>query len=152
MVPQQLIDRYEKAKKALASLKDALELMQPYDKALKEKSTHEVEREYRAHRDSVIKRFEFTLDMVWKYLKFYLENRFGVVHNSPKPVMRECLKNNLISETEALRALDMINACNMTSHIYKEEIAEEIVSKIPDYYLLTQKMLDTLVPPENRLA
>lgn len=151
MGQQQLVERYENALKALRSFEESIALMQKYDDAWKKNPTYEVELEYKAHRDSVIKRFEFSLDSLWKYLKFFLEARLGVVHNSPKPVIRECFKNKFINEQEALQALEMINARNMTSHIYREEIAEQIWSDIPQYYILMNKILTEMKPKESRL-
>lgn len=148
---EQVVKRYEKATKALASFKESINLMYKYDEALKKNPSHEIELEYRAHRDSVIKRFEFTVDMLWKYLKFFLEIRFGVIHNSPKPVIRECFRNNLITEQETIQALDIINARNMTSHIYREEVAEQIWACIPDYYTLIKKILTTTQLKKSRL-
>ena len=151
MEQQQLVDRYKNALKSLKSFDESIILMQKYDNSWKENPTHEVELEYKAHRDSVIKRFEFSLDFLWKYLKFFLEARAGVVHNSPKPVIRECFKNKFIDEQEALQGLDMINARNMTSHIYREEIAEQIWSDIPKHHTLMHKMLTEMVPKKSRL-
>ena len=40
-------------------------------------------------RDSAIQRFEFTLDLSWKALKAYLEDKKGIVCASPKECFRE---------------------------------------------------------------
>jgi hypothetical protein len=41
-------------------------------------------------RDSVIKRFEFCVDLFWKCLKDYLYQKYGVNVASPKSSFREC--------------------------------------------------------------
>lgn len=104
--------------------------------------------EYRAHRDSVIKRFELSLDTFLKYLKFFLEETKGVVQNSPKPIMRECYRNGIITEDEGNLALAMIDTRNLTSHIYREEIAEQIVHQIPAYYKFMQRVLIKTQPED----
>ena len=152
MDKEQLAARYEKANKALASLEEAIFLMRKYEKEYKKNPTHEIELEYRAHLDSVLKRFEFTSNTVWKYLKSFLEVRFGVVHNSPKPVIRECFRNNLITKQETHLARDIITVCKMSSYIYWDEIAEEIWKHVPNYYNLMHKMLFDMAPKESSLT
>lgn len=143
---ERLIERYDITMQALNSLDDALDLLKKYELIMHQKPSFEIEREYKSHRDSAIKRFEYTLDTCWKYLKFFLESRIGVVHNSPKPIFRECFKNKFMDESETIQALEMIDARNLTSHIYKEETAETICSKIPHYALLIRKILITMAP------
>lgn len=152
MDQEQLAAHYEKANKALASLEEAISLMRKYEKAYKENPTHEIELEYRAYLDSVLKQFEFTSNTVWKYLKFFLEAHFGVVHNSPKLVIRECFRNNLIAKQEVHLAFNIITVCKMSSYIYWDEIAEEIWNYIPNYYNLMHKMLSDMAPKESHLA
>ena len=147
-----LKERYELAQKSLASLEESISLMQKHEQALNATKNYETELEYRAHRDSVIKRFEFTIDTTWKYLKFYIEAQVGVIQNSPKPVIRECFRNGFISEQQATQALDMINGRNMTSHIYREEIVQELWKKIPGYHALLKTILNSLKPQELPLT
>jgi nucleotidyltransferase substrate binding protein (TIGR01987 family) len=90
--------------------------------------------EYRTHRDSVIQRFEYTIDLFWKYLKKYLES----VHvlsgiKIPGEVIRTACSLEIIKENEAEQILAMIKSRNITSHIYVEEIAEQIIATIPKY-------------------
>ena len=44
-------------------------------------------------RDSVIKRFEYSMDTFWKYLKEYLgsEHKINIIISSPKAIFRESL-------------------------------------------------------------
>ncbi len=88
MDQETLVLRHKTAAEALASLHESLMLIKKYSNV----QQHDAEEtaEYRVHRDLVIKRFEFTLDTTWKYLKFFLEARTGVIQNSPKMVIREC--------------------------------------------------------------
>jgi len=95
-------------------------------------------------RDAVIKRFEYSLDTTWKYLKTYLEKVVGMTltNKGPKPIFRECLKAGLLTEEEATEGIKMVDQRNMTSHIYKEEIANEISKNINKYYELMQNTVD----------
>ena len=133
-----LTKRYETSARAIESLRIALEKIEG-------SQCCESDEEYRTFRDSEIKRFEISLDTLWKYLKHYLEKKTGVVQNSPKSVFRECLKAGIVDDQEVTLALKMVDARNMTSHIYKEEIAEEISTHIPAYYELMKKFIDRAV-------
>lgn len=87
-------------------------------------------------RDSVIQRFEFSIDTLWKFLREYLEEKHGVIFAivSPKEVLRTVLQTKLISADEFEIFEDMINDRNLTSHTYNEFLAEEIAHHIFSYY------------------
>lgn len=90
---------------------------------------------YRIFRDSLVQRFEFCSDLFWKYLKKYLEVVAGLVEfNAPMPVIRKAFSVGILSDEEAEKALTMIKDRNLTSHIYKEKVAEHLAEKIPGYY------------------
>lgn len=94
-------------------------------------------------RDGVIQRFELTYELAWKTTKVYLEDVGIVEVNSPKAVIREAYAQKLLGDEK--NWLLMLNDRNMTSHMYKEEIAEEIAERITNLYiaefdLLLQKL------------
>lgn len=146
MDKEQLKIRYEIILTAIRSFEEAIKLFKQYDIQMHMQHSNSIEQEYRAHRDSVIKRFEYSLDTLWKYLKFYLETIIGIIHNSPKPIFRECQRNNILSEQETLLSMDMVNARNETFHMYREEIAEQLITKIPEYYDLMKTILARVNP------
>jgi nucleotidyltransferase substrate binding protein (TIGR01987 family) len=84
-------------------------------------------------RDGVIQRFEFTYELAWKTTKEYLEDLGIVDKNSPKAVIKEAFAQKLISNEDIW--LSMLRDRNMTSHIYKEEMAKEIAGRITKYYV-----------------
>lgn len=84
-------------------------------------------------RDGVIRRFEFTYELAWKTTKVYLED-IGIVEvNSPKAVIKEAYAQKLLADEK--NWLLMLNDRNMTSHVYKEEMAEEIAERISNQYI-----------------
>ena len=83
-------------------------------------------------RDSVIQRFEYTVELFWKLLKEYL-NMEGLSPNSPMNVIRESRNIGLLNDDEVELALDMILDRNRSSHAYHEEIANQIAKKAKDY-------------------
>lgn len=96
--------------------------------------------------DSIIQRFEYTIDTFWKYLKLYLEQT-GMVQEtigSPKGVLRFAFEAKLITheEHEILRAAIMDR--NDTSHSYNHELAKEIVERIPEYYETIKMVVERL--------
>lgn len=91
-------------------------------------------------RDATIQRFEYSCDLIWKLLKLYLSSE-GIQCSSPKGCFREALQAGLLTETETVLGLEMIDDRNLTSHTYREEIAQEIYDRIPDYVLLMRLII-----------
>jgi len=97
-------------------------------------------------RDSVIQRFEFCYDTLWKFLKIYLEQTKHISINPPTPrrTFRGCLEHNLISEKELSILINMAADRNAASHTYNERLAEHISARIPAYYETTKQILANL--------
>lgn len=84
-------------------------------------------------RDGVIQRFELTYELAWKAAKEMLAQSGTMDVNSPKAVMREAYAQRMIVD-EAIW-LQMISDRNLTSHVYKEELADEIAVRISKQYI-----------------
>lgn len=93
-------------------------------------------------RDSAIQRFEFSLDLAWKAVKTFLEERKGMVCASPKECFREAYKQGLIDYDETW--LKLVDMRNETTHTYKEELAETIYSQLPGALEYFQKLLNKI--------
>jgi len=93
-------------------------------------------------RDSTIQRFEYSIDLLWKYLKAYLDQKLRIVPDilSPNNIIREAGKARLINQEETEVLLEMIKKRNLTSHIYQEEIAQILSGELPKY-LTTMKYI-----------
>lgn len=89
-------------------------------------------------RDAIILRFQYSIEMAWKTSKKILESQ-GVLTDSPKNVMRELAKMNLIEDAEPW--IDFINARNLIVHTYNESTAQEVFSKVPLFVELAEKLL-----------
>ncbi len=71
-------------------------------------------------RNSVIQRFEFSVELAWKTAK----RRMGVSTAAPKDVVREMAQSGYIDDVAIwLKAIDMRN---LSSHTYKEDLAEQV--------------------------
>lgn len=90
-------------------------------------------------RDGLIQRFEFTYELSWKTTKEYLEDIGIVDKNSPKAVIKEAYVQKLIVNEE--NWLLMLSDRNMTSHVYREEMAEEIAKRIAICYIKEFELL-----------
>jgi len=82
--------------------------------------------------DSLIKRFEFTYEMAWKLMMSY-EKENGVTElMGSKDVVRRAFAMSLIDNGEAW--MEMIDDRNKTSHLYDEEMAEDVIDDIVHTY------------------
>lgn len=90
-------------------------------------------------RDGVIQRFEFTTELAWKATREYLVEQGFIDINSPKSVMKEAFSVGLISDDKIW--IQILNDRNLTSHIYKEEVADEICERVIKTYFHELKAL-----------
>jgi len=81
-------------------------------------------------RDATIQRFEFTVELFWKFLKkaLYYEK---IESNSPRDVLSKAYQYQLIDSEKTW--LQMLDDRNNTSHVYKEEDAQKIFENIKTY-------------------
>jgi nucleotidyltransferase substrate binding protein (TIGR01987 family) len=135
--------KYDQLAQVLERLKEAVEDLEKCDK--------DNERQYRSYRDSLIQRFELSIDLFWKYIKLYLheEMKQEIEFNAPKPVIRAACLAKLISEKDTEEFLEMLDDRNKSSHLYKEEVADSIAKKIGKYYKLITKYSEKLEPNYN---
>ena len=90
--------------------------------------------EFTIKRDSTIQRFEFTIELFWKFLKTYMEE-MGVNEESikfPRDILVKSYENNLITDEKVW--INMMFDRNKTSHIYDEEEANKIYHNIENNY------------------
>ncbi len=99
--------RFQNFEKAFLRLKEALEM----------KKLNELER------NGLIQRFEFTLDLSWKVMKDFLEEKGFSFKPSPKDTFRLAQENNYINYAQAL--IDGLDIRNELSHDYDGEKFEK---------------------------
>lgn len=89
-------------------------------------------------RDSVIQRFGFCIELAWKTAKRVM----GVATAAPKDVVREMAQSGYIDEVSLwLQSIDMRN---LSSHTYKEELAEEVYAFACAFIPQLRALLDRL--------
>lgn len=92
-------------------------------------------------RDSVIQRFEFTHELSWKMLRLRLEQE-GILVKTPRETMQEALQAGFIADGNLWS--DMQKMRNLTSHTYREQLAEDVyafivTSALPLFQQLAEK-------------
>ncbi len=151
-----IIKRYEALDQAVLTFREAIIIFDKMNRIMGEIIDQEDEQRYdfesediiRGLRDSMIQRFEYSIDLLWKYLKEYLEIELKVtlVVQGPKNIIRTCGSTGILTEAEVELAIQMIDDRNMTSHIYREEIAQIIARRIPEYCAFMELILQKTNP------
>lgn len=99
-------------------------------------------------RDAAIQRFEYTFEAFWKFVKEYLRIEEKIIAHSPKQCFRELFTLGIITEDENIKFLEMTDERNMTSHTYKEEVANIIYGHLKKYSELIKKTISRLEAKE----
>lgn len=93
-------------------------------------------------RDGVIQRFEFTFELSWKSLKEYMVDQGASIDAVfSKQVFKAAYAAGIISDEQVW--LDMLSSRNVTSHVYDDSQAAQVVQSIRDDYLTALSALVT---------
>ena len=85
-------------------------------------------------RDSLIQRFEFTYELTHKTLMEFMKYLGVTLENSfPRSIYKKAYVNNLISNDKVW--ISLLEDRNSTSHIYSEDLADEIANRIVNEYV-----------------
>lgn len=114
---------------ALERLEESLEL-------LNDKSR----REYTQFRDSVIQRFEFSFDLLWKCLRDSIHTDSA----SPRGVFKDAFLQGIIDDPGHKVVLKMLDDRNDSSHRYDEGMAEVIAHNVFKYHEFMNQIVDRL--------
>ena len=112
---------------ALARLAEALEL---------DVSSHLI------IRDGTIQRFEFCVELLWKTLRKFLEVE-GEIVVTPRQALQGAYKVGWIDDEQLW--LNMLKDRNLTSHTYKQDLAELIYANIRTYYPAMHQLYELLL-------
>jgi nucleotidyltransferase substrate binding protein (TIGR01987 family) len=81
----------------------------------------------------LIQFFEITIELGWNVLKDYLEEQGYSEIKTPRDSIKKAFEIGLIEDGETW--LDALKNRNQTSHVYDEEMADEVVFNIENRYL-----------------
>lgn len=133
---ERLITKQKTLAQALKALNNVVE---GYNKAKQDSSIDGLVLE--VFQDSVVKRFEFSFDLLWKYLKEFLFVHHGLDVASPKKVFKEAQLQQLITKPELETFLVMCDDRNLTAHTYDPDHAHEVAESVLGYYFLIKPAL-----------
>lgn len=128
--------KYLSLTKALETLEESLLII----------SDPQNQRLYDSLRDSVIQRFEYSIDTFWKFLKIYMQEKekIDLEVSSPRIILRHAETVGLIDKELHKVLIDCLADRNLTSHVYNEETADSILKNIPIYYKTMKSIIDNL--------
>lgn len=89
-------------------------------------------------RAGVIKAFEFTFELFWKTFQKIADIQ-GIDAKSPRESLKAGFQLGYIVNSEEESWLNMLKDRNLMSHLYHEEISQEIFDRIETKYLLLFK-------------
>ena len=87
---------------------------------------------------AVVQAFEMALELSWKYLKAQLEEAGVLNVTSPKNVVRLAGEHGFLNEVE--RWIAFLEARNLTSHTYNQEVADDVYKIAKDFLLCAKKL------------
>lgn len=117
--------RLDNYKKALATLDEAM--LKPPASLLE--------------RDGIIQRFEYCLEVSWNSAKKVLEYQ-EVKVDTPRNIFREMARLDWINNPELW--IQFLEARYKTSHLYHEEVAEELFKLVPQFLKASHQLLGLL--------
>ncbi len=104
--------------------------------------------EQEAIQDSLVKRFEYTIEMSWKSCKRHLSEE-GFVEartGSPKSIIRLAAEAGIIDDVDSW--ISYINARQSTSHDYSEEKADKVLKLVEALYRSAKQLYKVMSSEE----
>lgn len=92
-------------------------------------------------RDGIIQRFEYCLEISWNSAKRVLEYQ-EIKVDTPRNIFREMAKIGWINNPE--QWIEYLEARNKTSHLYHEEVANELFAIVPSFLKSSHALLKVL--------
>ena len=90
-------------------------------------------------RDAAVKRFEFTFELAWKTMKYYLSEAEGEITTGSKDVIRKAFVAKLIEYNELW--IEMVELRNRTVHTYNLAFVQELYeTDLPKILLLFKEL------------
>jgi len=107
----------------------------------------DIEEPSETEKGGVIQFYEVTFELAWKTLKDYLESE-GFLLKSPRETIKQAFQMEIIVNGEEW--LEALDDRNLTTHIYDNEVANQVVNKIKNkYFGLLKKLHSFLLIKRN---
>jgi len=137
---QRKITAKEKCEQRLLSLKKALvSLKEARDFYLKEPDKN-------IHVMALVKSFEFSFELSWKALKYFLEYKEVVQFRFTRDIIKQAFRRAVIEQGDLW--INMLEDRNRMSHVYDEKMAEWMAEKISKKYIVEMENLYQTIKKE----
>jgi uncharacterized protein YutE (UPF0331/DUF86 family) len=97
-----------------------------------------------AERDGAILRLVYTFEAVWKAAALLIEQKEGISVASPKGAIRATRRAQLLSDSDTEDAMRIADDRNLTVHMYKQDLGEEIAERLAGHTAVLRRWLDAL--------
>lgn len=124
-----------------AGLKRAVLLLGDLRRAVTRLSGALAQQENEFIRDAAIQRFEFSFELAWKAIQAVARLE-GQDCTSPRTAFSTAWRNGWVDD-EA-HWLDMLDDRNKTSHTYRDAMAKEVFSRLPEHTLQLTRLVEAL--------
>lgn len=91
-----------------------------------------------------IQKFEFTVELLWKTVQVFLFEVDGVDAVTPKSVAKEFAEAGYCDYETYELFIRAINDRNQLSHIYRQEMAETIRKRLPEYVRVIKQIVSVM--------
>jgi nucleotidyltransferase substrate binding protein (TIGR01987 family) len=91
-----------------------------------------------------IQKFEFTVELLWKTVQVFLLEVDGVDVVTPKSVAKEFVEAGYCDYEFYELFIRAINDRNQLSHIYRQEMAETIRQRLPEYVHVVERIVSVM--------
>lgn len=91
-----------------------------------------------------IQKFEFTVELLWKSVQVFLIEVDGIDVVTPKSVAKEFVEAGYCDYETYELFIRAINDRNQLSHIYRQEMAESIRQRLPEYVLVMERIVSVM--------
>lgn len=95
-------------------------------------------------RNGVAQKFEYTFELCWECIKDFLKQQDGIDEATPKKIIKAFHLSGYVIEDDYLTLLRAIDYRNLLSHNYDEATFAGILSRIPDYARLIERVIPVL--------
>lgn len=92
-------------------------------------------------KDGILQRFEFTFELAWKVVQEYSQIQ-GIEVVSPREAIRIGAQLGIIDTPEDW-LIDLKNR-NLTTHIYDDQTAQEILTQIPSFSTRVHSLISSI--------
>ena len=116
-MPNNIVESYKTFKKAYLKLKEFVETDNGSEK----------------DRSAIINAYQYTFELLWKTLQKYMQQLEMLDELGPGNVIRTAFQYNIIDNGSIY--MSMLKNRNLITHTYKEDVAEEIYTRIKEEYI-----------------